>query len=257
MRNMVGYCHQKNYELRYSDFDFKDELKFSSLLALVQESACLSADELGFGYGALRKQGLAFLIVGTYCRLLRPIVLGDALCIETWPLPPRHVFCERDYRVKDAKGEPVALLASRWCLVDLQDFSLITPDRLGKTHADCPYNPERSVEVPAWKIPPLRGTGRECGTTIVTNSRCDHYYHANNTYYADFFLDGFSIEEVSRRRIEAFQISYVSQAKEGTQLQILRCDDERGSRLEAHDADGLVAQCSVCFSDGEREGEHA
>ena len=51
---MSQYAHFKTYELRYSDFDYKDELRPSSLLGVVQESACLSADELGFGYADLK-----------------------------------------------------------------------------------------------------------------------------------------------------------------------------------------------------------
>ena len=44
------YRHIKSYELRYTDVDAFDNLKLSSLLSFLEESACLSADELGFGY---------------------------------------------------------------------------------------------------------------------------------------------------------------------------------------------------------------
>ena len=54
---MEKYCNRKRYALRYSDFDFKDELSLFALLSLVQESAGASADELGFGYDALKKIG--------------------------------------------------------------------------------------------------------------------------------------------------------------------------------------------------------
>ena len=44
------YKNIKKYELRYTDVDAYDNLKLSSLLSFLEESACLSADELGFGY---------------------------------------------------------------------------------------------------------------------------------------------------------------------------------------------------------------
>ena len=44
------YRHIKSFELRYTDVDAYDNLKLSSLLSFLEESACLSADELGFGY---------------------------------------------------------------------------------------------------------------------------------------------------------------------------------------------------------------
>ena len=36
---MGGYCHKRNFSLRYTDFDFKDDIKFSSILGLAQEGA--------------------------------------------------------------------------------------------------------------------------------------------------------------------------------------------------------------------------
>ena len=127
----MAYCNRKTYELRYSDFDFKDELTLTSLLALVQESACMSADELGFGYDDLRPLGYGFLVVNTYCKFLRPVRLGESVTIETWPLPPRHYVFERHYRVLSGEEE-VAALASRWFLVDMKTFSLLLPEKLGR-----------------------------------------------------------------------------------------------------------------------------
>ena len=242
---MSVYCHRRTYPLRYTDFDFKDELKLSSLLALVQEAACSSADELDFGYDALKPKNFGFITVNTYCELLRPVRLGESLTVETWPLPPRHVIFERDYRVKSGE-EVVANLASRWCLVDLTNFSVLSPEALQKAHENCPYNPEKTVEVPNWKIPKFREGEREVLRLTVGNSRCDHYLHANNTYYADFFLDCFTSEELSRP-LKSFQIAYVKQAKEGSELIFYRKDGENESFCEAHCGGELIAQFRIGF----------
>lgn len=242
----MQYVHSRTYQLRYTDFDFKDDLKPSSLLGLVQEAACSSADELGFGYEVLKPKELGFIIVNTYCELVGPVNIGDELTVETWPLPPRHVIFERDYRVKNQKGETVALLASRWCLVDLKNFNLLTPDPLGETHTQCPYNPNKSVQVPAWKIPKIGEGGREAIRITVGSSRCDHYFHANNTYYADFFLDCFTMEELARP-IKNFQIAYVKQAKEGVELVFFRKDEGNISVCECHHGEELIAQFRIEF----------
>ncbi len=247
---MESYCNRKSYELRYSDFDFKDEISLSAFLSIVQESAGASADELGFGYNALKKMGFGFVVVETYCEFIHPIRLGDRLTVETWPLPPRHVIFERDSRVLGEKGETLVRLAARWCLVDLTTFSLLTPDRLGQAHETCPYRDERTVEVPSWKIP--RIAGRLCGTRTVRLSDCDHYLHANNAKYADFFMDCFTMEELAARRIRAFQIAYVKQAKEGTELELFREDAEGGSICEARAGGELIAQFRVWFAGKEK-----
>lgn len=243
---MSDYCHTTHYVLRYSDFDFKDELLPVSLLALVQESACRSAEELGFGYDDLRPLHYGFLVVNTYCEFARPVRLGDNLVVKTWPLPPRHVICERDYLVEDEKGERLASLASRWCLVDLGTFSLLSPEKMGEVHARCPYRDEHSVAVPGWKIPRI-ATGREVYRMRVNVGQCDHYFHANNTRYAEFFFDCFSMDELAARPVRSFQIAYVKQAKEGKELSFLREDRGDTSLCEAVSDGELLAQFRVTF----------
>lgn len=245
---MSGYLHRRVYSLRYTDFDFADAFKLSSLLALVQEAACSSADELGFGYADLKPKNFGFLTVNTYCKLLHPVRIGDELTVETWPLPPRHVIFERDTRVKNQRGEEVALLASRWCLVDLKNFSLLPPEALGPAHAACPYNPERTVSPLSWKFKKFEeGEGREVSRIRVTPSKCDHYLHANNTYYADFFCDCFSFEELSRP-LDSFQIAYLKQAKPQKELVFFRKDEDFSSSLEARLDGELITQFRLNFA---------
>ena len=63
---MSAYCFRRPFRLRYTDFDFKDELSLTALLGIIQESATGSADELGFGYADLRPKNYGFLVVNTY-----------------------------------------------------------------------------------------------------------------------------------------------------------------------------------------------
>lgn len=243
---MSEYAHLKTYDLRYSDFDYKDELRPSALLGAVQESACLSADELGFGYDDLKPQDLGFIIVNTYVELARPIKLGEAITVETWPLPPRMVYFERDYRVSSG-GEEVAAAASRWCLVDLKTFTLLRPERMGEAHEKCPYRSEKAVAPASWKIPRVK-EGREVYRMLVANSHCDHYFHANNARYADFYFDCFTMEELSARAVKAFQITYEKQAKEGSELTLWREDVPDGALLEIRCGDDTLSQCRVWFT---------
>ncbi len=247
---MEKYCNTKQYTLRYSDFDFKDELSLFSLLSLVQESAGASADELGFGYDALKKIGCGFVVVNTYCEFSRPIRLGEQISVETWPLPPRHVIFERDSRVLAESGEVLANFAARWCLVDLKSFTLQTPEKLGEVHENCPYRDEKTVEVSSWKIPKIAGNLRFARTVRVSD--CDHYLHANNAKYADFFMDCFTMEELASRPIKAFQIAYIKQAKEGETLELFREDREGESICEAREGGEPIAQFRVWFAEAKK-----
>ena len=241
---MEKYAHKREYVLRYSDFDFLDVLKPSALLALTQESACLSADELGFGYEDLKPKKLAFIIVGTHCKFLRPIVLGDRLEVETWPLSPRRFFMERGYLAR-ANGELVAQISSRWCLVDFETFSLQLPDKLGEAHEKCPYRDEKSLDTD-FKIPKIH-EGVKVKEREAMLGECDHYYHVNNTRYADYFFDCLSQEELSRP-VESFRISYLKQTKAGSILSFYREDTAAEIVLDARLGEETVSRFVVTFA---------
>ena len=54
------YRNIRKYDIRYTDVDFKDDIKLSSLMSVLEESACISADELGFGYADIAPRGHRF-----------------------------------------------------------------------------------------------------------------------------------------------------------------------------------------------------
>ena len=243
---MSEYCNTTSYYLPYSYFDFKDELKPSSLLDLAQEAATASADELGFGYADLKPKGYGFIIVNSYCEFRRPVMLGERITMQTWPLPPRRVFFERHYRAL-VGDEEVAAVASRWCLGDLQNFSLLLPEAMGEAHTRCPYRTEKVVQPPAWKIPHVKD-GKEIYRMRVSVSHCDHYLHANNAKYADFFFDCFTMDELRARKIRAFQITYGKQAKPGCELVLVREDTEDGAVCEVRCDGETLTQFRVWFA---------
>ena len=88
---MKPYEHIKEFSIKYCDADFKDEIKPSVALSLMEEVACSSADELGFGYAFIKPRGYAFMVSNICCEFLRPVRLGDRIRVKTWPLPPMNL----------------------------------------------------------------------------------------------------------------------------------------------------------------------
>lgn len=219
------YCHSKQYEIRYTDVDFSDNLKLSSLLSLMEESACLSAEELGFGYSVLQPRSIGFVIVNWYIDLYQPIKLGDVLTVNTWPIKPKKLIVLRDFELYIGE-EKVGAATSRWCLVDLNNFSMLPSS--AAFASDLRYNEFRSVEVSNFKIPELVD-GKMCYSKVVSYSDYDHYNHVNNTKYADFLLDAFSVDELEGKCISSVRITYVKQSKFGETLDIYRQKQEDGS----------------------------
>ncbi len=229
------YLHKKDYEIRYTDVDFNDNLKLSSLLSLLEESACLSADELGFGYAELQPKNIGFILVNWYIELFRPIALGDKLSVHTWPIEPRFCTVFRDFELY-VGGEKVGVATSRWCTVDLASFNMVpAKNAIGR---EIVYNDFRSVQFNAWKIPQLSPSGETDYVKYVSYSDYDHYNHVNNTKYGDFLMDVFSPEELKNMSLSSVQITYVKQCKYGEKLEFFKRKTDDGYYLVEGKAEG-------------------
>lgn len=217
------YRHIKEYEIKFTDCDPYDNLKPASLLSFLEESACLSADELGFGYSAVAPKNLGFIIVNYYIELSRSVKLGEILELHTWPIRPKNVTFFRDFELY-VKGVKVGVATTRWCMIDTRTFKMMPVSAFFGDLDFESYNTERSIEFNAWKIPML-SDGELAYTKAVSYSDYDHYFHVNNTKYADFLIDTFSVEEMENKYIKKLQITYVKQCKIGDKIELFKKSD--------------------------------
>ena len=223
---MSAYCFRRPFRLRYTDFDFKDELSLTSLLGIIQESATGSADELGFGYAEPSRHGRS-----------RPATSFSSATTASSaktgsPLPRRRPAGASSILVPSPSSR-----AKRWGN---------TGEALGEANTNCPYNPEKSIAVPNWKVPRMQG-GKEVYRTVARQSLCDHYLHVNNTRYADLFLDCLPMQALEGRTLQSFHISYAKQAKEGSELTLFA--EDRGNELlgEVRMGEEVLTQCRFTF----------
>lgn len=228
------YCHIKDYEIRYTDVDVSDNLKLSSLLSLMEESACLSAEELGFGYSFLQPRHMGFIMVNWYIEMNRAVKLGDVLSIHTWPIKPGRLAVLRDFELY-VGSEKVGVATSRWCLVDLLSFKVLPSAAAFREELE--YNPNRAIEVANIKVPDAGG-GKLSYSKLVTYSDYDHYNHVNNTKYADFLLDVFAVDEMKDKSFKCVKITYVKQSKEGETLDFYKARLDDGSWVVEGNVDG-------------------
>ena len=119
------YRHIKSYELRYTDVDAFDNLKLSSLLSFLEESACLSADELGFGYDDIAPSNLGFVVVNWYIELNRAVKLGEILTVHTWPIKPKMLCSGTDISSPPSTSLLPKFLF-RFCIVSTSMSILLT-----------------------------------------------------------------------------------------------------------------------------------
>lgn len=217
------YRHIKEYEIKYTEVDAFDNLKPSALLAFMEESACLSADELGFGYADIAPKNIGFILVNAYIELLRPIKLGEKLVVHTWPIAPKMLIFLRDFELF-CGDEKVGVCTSRWCMIDINTFKPLPASVYFNDGAFDNYNKERSVSFTSWKIPSVID-GKPVGKKLVKLSDYDHYFHVNNTKYADYLYDTFSLCEIEGKYFKKLQITYTKQCKLGEEIEFKRTEN--------------------------------
>ena len=114
------------------------------------------------------------------------------------------------------------------------------------------YNTAKAIENVKWKIPTFTPEEGELKFALtIANSEYDHNMHVNNTRYADYCFNCFSVAELSGRKLKRFAISYVRQCKEGDTLRFYLKRGEDGCYL-AHgfnDKNELVVQSQITFEE--------
>ncbi len=233
---MQKYEHIKEFEVKYCDVDFKDDIKLSAVLSYFEEVAGSSADELGFGYKHLKPKNMTFMLSGICCEFYESVKQGDTVAFKTWPLPPSYVIFGREYEIVSPKdGRIMCSATSRWCLVDLEDGKILNSKTIGDQDYST-YNISRALEWNHWKIPQFAIEDGELRYSMtVANSEYDHNMHVNNTRYADYCLNCFSVDELKKSFLKRFQISYCKQCREGDCLGFYR----------KKNADGGYTVCGV------------
>lgn len=239
----MKYEHIRSFQVKYCEADFKDELKTSIALSYMEEAACSSADELGFGYQFVKPRGYAFMVTNVCCEFLRPVKLGETVTVKTWPLPPSYAVFGREYQFLSSEGEILLNASSRWCLIDLSKGKIL-PSKMIEGQDYSTYNTAKTIEGVQWKIPtfPLE-EGELRFAFTVANSEYDHNMHVNNTRYADYCFNCFSVEELAKKRLLKFSVSYIKQCKEGETLRFYR-KKEDGAYL----VQGVNGQDETVFS---------
>ncbi|MBO5327665.1 MAG: hypothetical protein J6B04_00660 [Clostridia bacterium] len=240
------YQNCKEYDIRYTDVDYYDHMKLSAILGILQESASISADELGFGYDDRIVKGFAFIVSNWYIELFRPINVGEKVKCITWPIKPKHVLFFRDFELYVGE-EKVGVATSRWCLMDLAKYSVL-PVKAFFENDTREYNDCRSVEYSSWKIPAICQDAPVYSKTI-SYTDYDHYNHVNNTKYADFVFDAFSIDEMKNKYISSVQVTYVNQCKCGEKIDISKTYLDGYCYLEGKVNGELRVQFKVKFNE--------
>lgn len=210
MKNVV---HEYGFTVTSYDSDSAGELKFSSLLAHMQEAAWLHAETLGWGYQELRDKGVFWILSRMTAERFSPLKWGEAYTLHTWPRRPEGVFWFRDFRISNSKGDIVAVASSSWLIVDLKTRKINNLPLAGFLF------PEDNVGLTPLRLKGFEKPDRE---TIVTPffTDTDVNKHVNNTRYADWIMNHFYPFQEPEKNIRVLSLNYQAELNPGTKISI-------------------------------------
>lgn len=247
---MQKYRHIQEFKIKYCEVDYKDDVKLSTVLSYLEEVACASGDELGFGYDYIKPRGFAFMISSICCEFYQPMRLGDNVKVATWPTPPTYAVFGREYQMENPiNGELLLAATSRWCLIDMKSGKIASSKVIDNQDYST-YNTDRALVETQWKIPQFPLEEGKLGFSLkIAHSEYDHNMHVNNTRYADYCLNCFSMDELNEQRLKKFQISYCKQCREGDELRFYRRKEDNGDYVVqgVNQADERVVLCRLSF----------
>lgn len=201
-------------------------LKPSALLALMQEAAGAHCTSLQAGWDQLRTRGLFWAVARQSVELQRLPHIGERLYLETWPGEATRAAYPRFYQGSTVQGEPLFRAAALWLLMDLESRAMVVPGSSGVQVPGLLRGGE--LALPVGLAPAIHNQSER---RTVRFSELDCNGHMSNTRYLDWMTDLLPGEFHRTHGLSYFRISYLSEAREGEQVDLSWDLDPTGGLL--------------------------
>ncbi len=205
------------YTVTSADTDMYSRLKLSALVNYLIQSAINSAEQLGFGFGELKKEHLFWVLNRLSVEIYHPLKWNEKITVETWPKNIERIFYIRDFIVRDEKEQIVAKASSAWLAIDLiskrpgnvnkDKMEVFT--RLKDLHA-LDYSPEKLSTF----------TGESAAKQTPSYFDIDLNKHVTSTRYVDWMMDVFPLEFHENNYPSLLSINYMKETMLGETIKL-------------------------------------
>lgn len=185
-------------------------------LNLIQETAWMHAERLGFGMQDMEREGLYWVLTRQKLHMKQWPRFGQNISVQTWLRPPEGAFVTREFALINDKGEEIGLCSTSWLALDRQTKKILPAQNLrpwdSLTHS-------RSSGLVPEKIP-VEGLYEKLAKYRVRNSDLDINQHVNNTKYAQWILDAIPYEFHKSLVLKTYSVNFLSETHLGDEVQV-------------------------------------
>ena len=205
----------QNFEITDNMVDCFGRLKASNILFLAQDIAGRHCNLLSVDYDTLLQKRMFWAITRNRVQISRLPMRGETIRVETWPMPTTRVAYPRSTVAYDEAGNEVFRAITLWVLMDLNNRSMILPGKSGISVVGTLQGTE--LDAPGGLIPKPLNSSRP---RTVAFSDLDRNGHMNNCRYLDWIGDLLPSAFHAGHTLKEFTVCYLSEAREGQQLDI-------------------------------------
>lgn len=218
------------------------KMNIPSVFTAFQDVASEHAECMGVGYDHMQENQAFWVTVRTRVRFYRRPQLMHRVDVETWPLAPGKVRCDRCYRMTEG-ADLLAEGKTEWCVINTQTGSSCALDGVFKP--DIEYCEERLLDTPYARFKHnFADEDMACSYTVRT-SDIDLGRHMNNVAYLRMLCDSFSVAELEEMKISEMEIMFLSSCYEGDVLDIMRRKTDYGYEFGVRRSDGRYAALAL------------
>lgn len=212
--------YREPFQVYRHDGDSFGYVQPASVLRYAQQIAGEHAISLGLNDELYARTHTAYVLAKQALRFERVPRVDEHLMLITLPEGLKRAVNKRITRVLDEAGQEVALVDSRWVLIDTDRRAILRkhPEEFGTSQ----WQETVEQELPMKMVKAPLDACEPAGTWTAGYSQCDMNGHLNNARYVDMVCDALPPEVLESSLVKELIIYYHKEVPRGGSFQMVR-----------------------------------
>ncbi len=207
---------EQKFHVRFDELDAQGHIPAAAFLKYFQESAALDSHQLGFGWEALQKDHLAWVLTHMQAHALQADIKHQDVTVKTWHSYSDKLLSRRQFVISGADGTPLFEGSSWWVIIDTERRRLTrTPQSL------LDLNPAEREELEPeenFKAPLPEGNPAHSLHILTREEDLDINAHVNNTHYAAWAVQSVPEEVRNGKKLDRILLSFKNECRAGENI---------------------------------------
>ena len=215
----IPVTYTQTYTICRHDGDHHGNAKPGALLRYGQQIATMHAEAAGLNDELYAATHTAYVLAKLALHIDRTPRVDETLTVTTRPERCKRAVNKRITFFYDAAGQQVAVLDSRWVLIDTDKRLILR--KHPEAFNDC-WAEDVPFELPMKMVKAVPEDCAPAGEYTATYSRCDMNGHMNNTRYVDILCDALPWNVWDEGEVRDLKVYYHREVPRGESFALLQ-----------------------------------